>query len=237
VIRKFLPFLSGFLMLVFALPIFAQQNTPIVVSNHLEVITAENAGKITAFASPDADTKHISISPDGTLIAVVFQHSDLDYNILIYNMQDGAEISHMQGRMDFFSDLLWSPDSKRIAVFSARTTGGGVEERSVKTYTIEKGANSNYYGVGNSDTWYAEDVDVSSNQAINPVAMAWNPSSNLLAVAFHDKAEVYDINADKLLFSAQFSGIKTVDWSPDGKVIITQSVDKSIALWGVVSTP
>jgi WD40 repeat protein len=155
--------------------------------------------------------------------------------VSVIELKSGNEISHIQGRMDSFLNLTWSPDGKKIAIISTRITGSGVEIRSVKTYTVKKGLNHNYYAMGNSDTWYTDEVNISSDKVNSPVKVIWNPTATMLAVAFHDKFDIYDVNANNKLFSEPSTDLKTINWSPDGKVIITQNGDNTISLWGVTS--
>jgi WD40 repeat protein len=209
----------------------AQGDAP-ATSGQLEAITVDNVGQLEAILIGDFETKHVSFSPDGTMIAVAYQQWDFDYNITIYDFQTGEEVSYMQGRMDFVHDLIWSPDNKRIAVISGRTTGGGIDIRSVKTYTLEKGANAGFYLLGNSDVWYSDDIS-STADAGYPIQVAWHPTAYIIAVAFYERLEIYDVEADEMLFSEPVSDIKSVEWAANGKVIITESGEGQVLLWGV----
>ncbi len=228
-------FLMGLLTFVVAIVLVAQGEVHFGLSGNLEVITVDNAESITMLVNLEEDVRDISFSPDGMMMAIVTQDLDLDYNISILDTQSGAETSHMQGRMDSFRDLVWSPDSQRIAVISGRTTGAGVEERSVKTYTLERGTNINYYILGHSDTWYTDYVDASPEIAGNPVEIAWNPSSNMIAIAFYNKLEIYDLDSDSSVFSTPIVGIESVRWSPNGTMIVTSSDGDIEHIWGIAS--
>lgn len=110
-----------------AVSVLAQEDVPLPLPHRVEVITPDNAAAIAVLTSMSGDTRHISISPDSRLIAFVTQHQDWDYNISIFNMQTGTEVSRMQGRMDTFRDLIWSPDGMRIAVIRAYPNNGYTE--------------------------------------------------------------------------------------------------------------
>jgi len=198
----------------------------------LDVIAPANISRIQVITSVGDDMRDISLSPDGKLMAFVTQHQDYDYDIRIFDVQTDTEISSMQGRMDSFRELIWSPDSKHIAVISGRTTGAGVQERSVKTYTIAIGSQPNFYGMGNSDTWYADYIYPKDTPG-NPVQVAWSSQSDMVAIAFYEKLSVVDANIDAELFTAPIPRIYDVSWSPDGKRIITRSGYHTVQLWGV----
>src|SRR5664279_1138167 len=214
------------LVLVNLVAVNAQENAPIV-SSVTDPISSENASKIEALVSLSGDVKDVSVSPDSSIIAVASQHEDNDYNISIFALDTGAEISRMQGRMDSFYDLVWSPDGKKIAVVSRRTTGGGAEEWSVKTYTIASGTNFSFYILGNSDVWYSDDV-FPPDAPGNPVQVAWSPASNMIAIAFNERLDIYDVVTNTKLSSKPSSGVQLLQWTSDSKFIITRSSrDKS----------
>ncbi|MBI1277975.1 MAG: hypothetical protein GC179_07595 [Anaerolineaceae bacterium] len=222
-----------FLILHFVIPLKAQNPETGISFNKLQTITRDNAAKISLIMPTTWETKYVSMSPNAEMIAKVNANSDVSFSILIYDAKTGERISSMQGRMDSFKDLEWSPDNKRIAVVSGRLTGSGVEEQTLKTYTIAKGANPVFYIDGNRDAWYYNYVDLSLNLETNPVKVAWNPSSNLIAVAFYEKLEIYDGDNPDALFSQTVVGIKDVSWSEDGKFIIAKVMPNNVSIWGI----
>jgi WD40 repeat protein len=198
----------------------------------LEIITPTNAAKITQITPILDNVRHISVSLNSQLMAIATQYVDNDYHITLYDLETGEAVSFMHGRMDSFHDLIWSPDSQRIAVISGRTTGGGVEERSVKVYTVSLGSERYYYGVGNSDAWFVDYVNDPYDPR-NPVQVAWNPTSDMLAIAFYEKLAVYELEGNSELFSTSVPGISTVTWLQDGKSIITKIDHRTLYVWGV----
>lgn len=234
-IRKSLMIICSFLFFIITMHIRAQEDEPLIVVDKLQVITEINVGNLARATLVENNAQHLSVSPDSTMLALATQHSDFDYDIKIFNTHTGKAISYMQGRMDFFRDLVWSPDNKKIAVISGRMTGGGVEEQSVKVYTIESGSNPNYYILGYSDVWYTNYVNQSTDTSINLVQVAWNPANNLIAIVFHDMFGVYDIDSDDELFSEIVVGIKAAKWSSDGKMIIIETSQNTVSVWGVLS--
>ena len=222
----FVTFVTLFSLLI------AQGDNPLIWIGGTEVITTDNVNEIIALISPDDAIKQISFSPDNMMLAIARQVQDADYDITIYDAGTGDEIGFLQGRMDFFQAMTWSPDSTRIAVISRRITGGGIELRGVKTYMIELSFDPSYYILGNSDTWYTDEVSITED-LINPVDMAWNSVSSMIAIAFYNSLQIYDVRADALVYSEDITDIETVDWTENGQFIIVQAGNNNVSLWGV----
>jgi WD40 repeat protein len=211
------------------------QNRQIPFSPQTDTITATNVNNLEAIFTFDEHTRHVSVSPNGKLLAVASQVVDADYNILIFDIETREEITHIQGRMDGFRDLIWSPDSNWVATISGRLTGGGVEERSVKTYFIPTDGTD--YTMGFSDLWFVDYVYPSSRTEYPsiPVSVAWSSASDMIAVAFYNKLSVYDVTVEEEieLFTATIEGLTNVDWSANGALIITEDSNHRIQVWGV----
>ena len=198
-------------------------------------ITASNAPSLSLSSTLDATVRQVSFSSDGGRVAVAAQDGDADYVIDVYDMPTREAILSISGRMDFFHNLVWSPNSSRIAVISGRTTGGGVEERSVKLYTIASGSDSQPYHFGASDAWISDYIYPDPDGLLQsyPVDLMWNSSGELIAIAFFDRLVVYDVVLNAELTSIALRGIYDVEWSPDGRYIITKSDRSGIQLWQV----
>ena len=211
------------------------QNRQMPFSPNTNTITATNVNSIESIFTFDEYTKHVSVSPNGRLLAVASQVVDADYNILIFDMESTEEITHIQGRMDGFRDLIWSPDSNWIATISGRLTGAGVEERSVKTYFVPTDGTD--YTMGFSDLWFVDYIYPSSRTEFPSMSVnvAWSTSSNMIAIAFYNKLSVYDVTVEEEveLFTIPIEGITTVDWSANGSLIITEDSNHLIQVWGV----
>jgi WD40 repeat protein len=227
--------LAILLTICFFAPIKAQSPKTNISFRQLQTITPDNAATIRLLVPTKWETKGIVTSPNGEMVAIATQIADYDFNVSILDTTTDKEISSMQGRMDSYIDLVWSPDNKRIAIISGRLTGGGVEEQTVKTYTIEKGKNPAFYRDGNRDAWYYNYVNSSLDRPINPprVKVAWSSASDLLAISFYGKLEVYDGENDKALFSTPVTDIVDISWSPNGKFIVAKTTPNNVSIWGV----
>ncbi len=209
----------------------AQAETPLI-GDKLDVISTENIASLEIITLDIQGAKQIAVSPDGSKIAIASQYLDNNYNIYVYDNQSRDEINTIQGRMDSFREMLWSPDSSRIAVISGRRTGGGVEERSVKTYKIDYSFSPGNYIMGNSDVWYTDYV-YPEDQPENEVTIAWSNTSDMLSVSFHNRLVIYAVTEETVLFSSEVIGIERVEWSTNGHMIFTQNVNGQTQVWGI----
>ena len=103
---------------------YAQDET-LIVDNSSQTLTADNISQMSLIHQFGEHTRGVAFNPDGTLLAIASQVSDNDYHIEIVDVQSGELLGHIGGRMDFIRDIIWSPDSLRIATISGRRTGGG----------------------------------------------------------------------------------------------------------------
>jgi WD40 repeat protein len=202
------------------------------------VITTTNAGNLQQISDFSPDVKQISFSPNADLVAIATQVGDADYEVVILDVLTGQPVGFINGRMDFFEDLVWSPDQQRIAVISERVTGGGTEEYNVKVYTLAQAANPAWYIMGNSDLWITDyiepDLTQPSELPRHRVHLTWNPDSTMIAIAFFDRLSVYDIVGESELVSISIPALELVAWASNGEYIVTQSKTSGVRLWGIL---
>lgn len=223
---------------------YDQGSMPMRVWNREYTLIAQANDDATEVVLPNGLThpityrlRGISWSPDSSMLANVTSNADYDFQIAISDTESGDEVCHISGHMDFYDNLVWSPDSRRIAVISGRTTGGGTVYNSVKLYTLENnvpGESRCFYIVGN-DRWYVDIIDPTTvyENTIPATQVVWSPTGEMIAVTFFDHLSIYDATQDEPLIEQAISGLSAVDWSNDGRVIVTGSSDGTIRLWGV----
>lgn len=218
----------GIWMILGSMMMAQSQDTQIDLPTDNDSITQDNVTDLTSIMSFDSRKKQVTFSPDGSMIAVATQNMDYDYGVYIYNLATTELVTTIQGRMDFYRNLFWSPDNKRVAIISQRITGAGVQITAVKTYTLT----NDRYMFGNSDAWYNDTVDA-LDSFMSLDALVWHPDSNMLAVAFNDDVRIYDGIQDDPLHILDLSHVVDLDWSADGRFLMTQTAEGSIRLWGV----
>lgn len=197
------------------------------LTNH-KSITHDNIAYLTQVMSFDSTIRQITFSPDGTMIAVARQNMDDDYGVFIYDLETSQLVTTIQGRMDFYRNLIWSPDSKRLTIISQRITGAGVQITAVKTYTLT----NDRYMFGNSDAWYHNEVDM-TNSFMSLDALVWHPDSTIFAVAFNDDVRIFDGVQDDPLYILDIAHVVDLDWSANGRFLMTQTAEGLIKLWGI----
>jgi WD40 repeat protein len=90
--------------------------------------------------------------------------------------------------------------------------------------------------MGHSDVWiYDEIYPLAYPEPLPgyPVDLDWSPDSRLIAIVLYERLLVHDVIEDEELFSVEVPGIQEVDWSSDGRMIVTKSDDRSVQLWAV----
>ncbi len=113
------------------------------------------------------------------------------------------------GHSAYVTDVVWSPDGKRIASSSGDTTAQVWDAATGHTLLIFRG----------------HGIDVS--------AVTWSPHGNQVASGSRDMTVlVWDSHSGIFSSSYKHAGaVNTVAWSPDGTRIASGSTDKTVQLW------
>ena len=116
-----------------------------------------------------------------------------------------------------------------IATVSARMTGGGVQVRSVNTYTITAGLSPYTFMLGNSDIWWVEYVE--PTEEARSIQVEWSPTNDMLLIIAQNDIQIVNADSGDVLFSEAII-VQDVQWSPDGRFIITQDTRRRISSLG-----
>lgn len=206
----------------------AQEIVLPITQSEVEAITQTNVTNISTLHTFDEYTKQAVISPDASMIAIARQQGDSDFHVSIIDLATSDTVMNIQGRMDFFRDIVWSPDNTKLAIISIRTTPSGLQETSVKSYSTSEAD----YMFGNSDSWYTHYFDLTEGIAMKTL-LAWNHSSNLFAVAFPNEINIYDGRHDESLVTLEVSNAESIQWSSNGRFIIVEHGDGVINVLGI----
>jgi hypothetical protein len=147
-------------------------------------------------------------------------------------VQESLPYKRMIDRKGFGLDGIWvdfSPDGKRIALGTTPNTAG---EHSAVIFDLESGEIDLVLPITSVH-------DLGSVQEIN-----WSPEGTKLALAInlnelttlykeihHHYLQVYDGSSGELLLDLNSSGEFAVDWSPDGKRLLTGGEKGAVKIW------
>jgi WD40 repeat protein len=167
----------------------------------------------------------VSLDAGGSLVAAAWDpgvdEGWLGGRVLVADAGTGETVwfkrlAHIKGGTRYAHDGTLSPDGSSIAVVAdlARDTG------------VEIGRIIPLAGHGPS-------VRFRAPPWTGIGLLAWGPDGRLLS----DGAHTWDATTGQLLFTASHEGsIVGVDWSPDGRRIVTASLDGTAKVWEVAAT-
>ncbi len=207
----------------------SQEDTLPFNQNETEEITQLNVNHLTMLYTFREHTKQAIVSPDGQMLAVARQKFDNDSTVSVIDLSTMSTILDIEGRMDFFRSLIWSPDSTRLAIVSGRLILGS-QETSIKLYSISQGP----YILGDSDAWYTDYSDWNDGEFVL-AEVVWNPSSTMIAVAFQNQINIYDGIQDVALTTLEIPDVIYIKWSANGKFIVIQAAEGVIQILGIAS--
>ena len=66
-------------------------------------------------------------------------------------------------------------------------------------------------------------------------ALAFSPTSDLLAIASGDEVEVYDVVADKTVAQIRLKGLRCIAYAPDARTIALGTTSGAVSLWDIAT--
>jgi len=176
-----------------------------------------NTGKLIRYFFANG-AGNIAFSPDGK--RVVNSLSDI---IIIWDPVTGQEILTISEDVRWANFIAFTPDGKYIIsnVYS-------------KQKTVP------FINIYDANTGKKKTIISTKPELYSPIAIS--PDGNLIVFVPDNKKTIglFDITADKEIktisgFSGHTDNIKSLAFSPDGKIIVSGSADKSIKLWDVAT--
>ena len=168
-------------------------------------------------------------SPDDQLIATVSQvANDFDFIVEIWNVDTGQFIQSVQGHMQGFNDLVWSPDSTKFLVIGSRRTGGGSLVRNVSIYSVAVNYN---YSMGDSDIEWFDWANYPTNSSLTPIQVSWSKNGEMIAISLVDGIHIHYIENDHELAIIPSPDTTALDWSSDSRFLASGSINGLIRIW------
>ncbi len=157
-------------------------------------------------------TRALSLSPDGTLLAVGCGAPGRLGETRIIELSTGSIVNVLGTTADEVLDVAFSPQGDRLAV--------GAADGVIRVFEVPGGATQ--LTITSHSDWV--------------MALAWNADGSKLASGSRDKtAKVFDSKTGELLvtFSGHGEAVKGVAFHPEDKEVFSSGADKKIQRWNI----
>ncbi|MDA1053945.1 MAG: hypothetical protein O3C40_26135 [Planctomycetota bacterium] len=157
-------------------------------------------------------TRALSLSPDGTLLAVGCGAPGRLGETRVFDMAKGEVVKVLGTTSDEVLDVAFSPQGDRLAV--------GAADGTIRVFEIPSG--SEQLSITSHSDWV--------------MALAWNADGTKLASGSRDKtAKVFDSKTGELLvtYSGHGEAVKGVAFHPENNDVFSAGTDKKIHRWKI----
>ena len=164
-----------------------------------------------------SSSQHLAYSPDGQTLAMSAGNGTIN----VWDRAAGKFSGSLQGSAAAVSSLTFSPDGQTLAA--------GYRNGDVIIYDLSL----------EHEPADLKDPDLGRGSAHDRAVrgLAFNPGGTLLASSGDTVIRLWDVQkcAVKTRLSAHVENVMTVEFSPDGKYLVSGSQDKHVGLWDVDS--
>lgn len=154
-------------------------------------------------------------SPDGRYLALA------ESPVVVVSVATGQQVAELDGTVGVASRLLWSPNSALLAVLGSRGESISVSTGSIDVWQVM--TSTRLFSVATT-SWEPS------------AAAAWSPDSQCFAAAVGSLGgvvRVYCAATGQVRFTwrGQYDGVRSMAWSPDGRLVATGVYDGPIMVW------
>ena len=196
-----------------------------------EVATGKESRRfIPANQAPGDEAERALLSPDGRLLAAYFvSRSKRDYGIVyLWSLISGDQ---KEIKTEIYLDWRFSDDSRFLALTAIADRGKPAERSLAEIWDSGTGK-------------LLKTVDVPPEWR-GAYSVAFSPDSKLLAIGGYKKFGIFSVDTGRLLaFATHHRGsflqdsempnqLNHVEFSPDGKMLLTAGNDNNVKLWRI----
>jgi WD40 repeat protein len=146
----------------------------------------------------------VSWSPDGERIV----SGGADNAVIVWDTHMGRILFRLRGHKDGGIDVAWSPDGRFIASLSW--------DHSVRVWDAESGME-----IFRFDTYTFRD----------PNSISWSPEGDQLLIGGQYHHRIWDLSELSPLMTGHADTLLDAQWSPDGRLAATASMDNTLRVW------
>jgi WD40 repeat protein/DNA-binding SARP family transcriptional activator/tRNA A-37 threonylcarbamoyl transferase component Bud32 len=214
-------------------------------------VTAQGSREVFTLAGHTDQVRSVQYSPDGGRILT----SSLDGTAMVWDASSGSEVRRFTDRT-IGGEAVFSPDGSRVVTSGPPPilwdTFSG---RKIRTFRFSPAPNfvspsaafapeGRFIAIGGSNGYtilWDESTGRPARSFSHAGALVWgvafSPDGSLVGGASEDRAEIWNLRSGLSVATLEGheSEVRSIDFSPDGKLVVTGSGDGTAKVWDVPS--